>query len=1161
MSSEQDPPATPWGETVRLPPGSASPSEGPPLPPAAAAAPASARTGRYIRTEKLGVGGMGEVWKAWDIPLGRWVAVKIPKGGDENELGRFRREAQTAGRLQHANIAAIYEVGEDQGRPFIAMQYIDGRTLLRVQREDRAKLVRLVRDAARAVHFANEQGVVHRDLKPENIMVAGDDRVFVMDFGLARAAEGTSSLSASGMTVGTPMYMAPEQARGERVDARADVFSLGLTLYELLSGTRPFESPSVYETLRRVQELEPPSLKGVDPDLETVVFKALAKDPADRYATAQAFAEDLEAVLSGEAIQARRESLRRKAWRRVRKHPLASGALAALILALAASGAIGLGARRDRRVAEITARLERTLGAGTWTEAALDAFEADRIALQAAGSDAGPYRGRLAQALAASARAEGEAGRPEEARRLAQLLGRFDPAEAERIGMDLASRASHWRLVFRGEDLASWPAGALRVDGDRFRPASPGRVLTRSQGAGAAELRAEFDAGWIRSTRVGLLLDAGPRTGYEVSLTTEVAGAKGPFPSFEAAGAVRGLLRAVVWRNDAVIREEPLEAADLVAAGNLRLRARREGDRLSVQINDRAALEVVDPFPLPADAKGAFGFVWPASAGLRAASGSRQDRPAKPGPLEVGDDLFVQGRFDDAMERYREAAARAGPGPLRQEARYKEGLCHLQSNREDAARPLFEEVAAALLTARPADDTRWMFLADCQLLLIHFRRPDGLPEATAILEKLPLYKYPIERLAALLPPDVRGLILWRSMAGNVGPNLQRRPEEHIARSEFSVRATELLEPEKKNNEWRYHGLMRAYMMYGREADAFRTAERIFQKFGFGGEAAVDYSWMLRLRGSLDEALAAAERAAAARPDHRIERARVRAARGEWALAKADVEEVVKSAREYGDGSAACLLKGFLLEREGAPAAEVQAAWERGLLRNWKGRDPIDLYTEKDQPSGMAVLHAWILGSMTGTLDDAEAEKLLAALLRFAGRDFPAFVRLMRPSVVKAAWRNPKAREVARRLAFRDLPFSEAVVAPIQAGWVEFLHQVCLPEGPMAPGAEDVLWKLGSDIQQAYRDGSLDERYLLPFAAIVQGNPNTPGMGWKEVAAILEKRPALRGPMAWVFGERYAKKGDLANARMFFKAALADAGREPSIEAVKPLAQAGLDRLQ
>jgi tetratricopeptide (TPR) repeat protein/predicted Ser/Thr protein kinase len=1144
MSSEENPPVTPWGETVRVPERGPLPA-GPPLPPEVSGLALTQRVGRYIRSVKLGQGGMGEVWKAWDVPLGRWVAIKLPKGGDDTELGRFQREAQMAGRLQHPNIAAIYEVGVEQGRPFIAMQFIEGVTLGRVKREDRNALVGLARDAARAVHFAHEQGVIHRDIKPENVMVDAKGRAFVMDFGLARATEGTSSMSATGMTVGTPMYMAPEQARGERVDARADVFSLGLTLYELLSGVRPFESPSVYETLRRVQELDPPPLKGVEPDLETVVFKAMAKEPADRYASAGAFADDLDHALKGEAIQARRDSISRKAWRRVKKHPVASAALTLLLIALSVSAGFALGARHDRAVIEITARLEEGLQ-GPWTAARLDAFDRDRAALEKAAGET-TYRARLVAALAAAARAEGEAGKAADAQRTAGLLERLDAPEAEKVRRDLASRASLWRLVFRSEDERSWPPGAVRKDGDVLRAVAAGKVMTLSTGTGPAELRAEFEGGWRKSTRVGLLMDGG----YAFLVTSESA-AKPPYPTLELAA------RAVILRNETVIREEPLDLTEL--GTSLKLLAARDGDRLSFRVNERV-LEVVDPFPLAADAKGAFGFVWPADAGLRRGSGSRQDRPSTPGPLQDGDELFTQGKTDEALERYREAAAKAGPGPLRQEARYKEALCHLKSGQEDAARAVLEEVAGGLLALKPGEDTRWMFLSDCQLLLIHFRRRDGLPEATQILEKLPIYKYPLQRFAALLPADVRGLILHRVEAGNVGPNLRRKPEEHIARAEFSVRASELLEPVSRHGEYRYHGLMRAYMMAGRESDAHRMAETIYPKFGFAGEASADQSWMLRISGQLDKALAVCELAVKANPDRKVERARVRAARGEHALAMKDVEEVIASCKYYGDWSAACLMKGFLLERSGAPAEQAQAAWKVGLLRNWKGEEAINLYSETSAPSGMSVLHAWLLGSLTDTIDDAEAGKLLQALLRFSGRDVPGFVRLLKPSVIRVAWKNPRAYSMARRLAFRDLPFTEAVLSPVHVGWVEFVHQVCLPEGPIPREVEDLLWNLGKEVQESQQTGVLDERYLLPLAAILNGNPNAPGMGWKEVAGLLKDRPTLRGPFAWIFAERYVRKGDLPNARKFVQAALEDAEREPSLAALKPLAQATLARLE
>src|SRR5689334_3993857 len=410
---ESPPQITPYDETVRLGRNTdVRPKTEPTIPDEALAAPASARFGKFIRTLRLGAGGMGEVWKAWDSVLGRWVALKFLKGGDDDEIARFRREAQTAGRLHHPNIAAIYEVNEDQGRQYIAMQFVDGQNLHQFPRTDRTLLVRLVADAARALHHAHEQGVIHRDLKPENLMVTArgtEHHVYLMDFGLARAAEGASKISATGFLVGTPMYMSPEQARGEKVDVRSDVYSLGLTLYELLTDRKPFESESVYETLRRVQEIDPPAMRQVDrrisDDLEIVVMKAIAKDPASRYATAQALADDLQATLRGEAIQGRRESFSRKMIRRVRRHPFAFATGAVLVIGLAASGAIAAGASRDRRIWELDSKIEEGLRVREWSNAHLEEVErriADLAKIAPAQADA--RRARLPQALVESIR-------------------------------------------------------------------------------------------------------------------------------------------------------------------------------------------------------------------------------------------------------------------------------------------------------------------------------------------------------------------------------------------------------------------------------------------------------------------------------------------------------------------------------------------------------------------------------------------------------------------------------------------------------------------------------------------------------------------------------------------------------------------------------------
>lgn len=283
-----------------------------PLPPEVAAAPASARMGKFTLVTKLGTGGSGDVWKAWDTVLGRWVALKVFHHVDTGDLARFQREAQTAARFSHSGIASIYEIGEHEGRHHIAMQFVDGVTLEKFPRRDRNLLVRIIRDAARAVGEAHAMGIVHRDLKPANIGVTRQTdghHATILDFGLARPIEGGRKLTVSGLVVGTPAYMPPEQARGEVVDGRADVYALGATLYHVLTGKLPFTGPNVYEILRKVQEQDPLAPRAIDhlipKDLETVILKSLEKDRTRRYASAQELADDLDRFLQREPILAR----------------------------------------------------------------------------------------------------------------------------------------------------------------------------------------------------------------------------------------------------------------------------------------------------------------------------------------------------------------------------------------------------------------------------------------------------------------------------------------------------------------------------------------------------------------------------------------------------------------------------------------------------------------------------------------------------------------------------------------------------------------------------------------------------------------------------------------------------------------------------------------
>ena len=269
--------------------------------------------GRYRIQRKLGAGGMADVYLAEDQELGRRVAIKILNsrhGNDDQFIERFRREAKNAAALNHPNIVSIYDRGEAEDTYYIAMEFLDGRTLKELIVSRGAAPVNVAIEYARqilsALRFAHRHGIVHRDIKPHNVLVDGEGRVKVTDFGIARA--GASQMTEAGSIVGTAQYLSPEQARGGEVDPRSDLYSLGVVLYELLTGQTPFDGETPVEIAMKHLSNTPAPPSKLRPDvpreLDMVVMRALAKDPDERYQSADEMEADLERVARGARVSA-----------------------------------------------------------------------------------------------------------------------------------------------------------------------------------------------------------------------------------------------------------------------------------------------------------------------------------------------------------------------------------------------------------------------------------------------------------------------------------------------------------------------------------------------------------------------------------------------------------------------------------------------------------------------------------------------------------------------------------------------------------------------------------------------------------------------------------------------------------------------------------------
>lgn len=1142
--------------------------------------------GDYELLHEIARGGMGVVYKARQTKLNRVVAVKMILAGQlasDEHVRRFYSEAEAAAKLDHPGIVPIYEVGKVGDQHFFSMGYVNGAGL--ADRVSKGPLVprvaaTLVKAVAEATAYAHQMGVIHRDLKPQNILLTADEQPKITDFGLAKSVEGDSNLTASGQILGTPSYMPPEQAAGRisEIGPASDVYSLGAVLYCLLTGRPPFQSPNVMETLKLVMTKEPVSPRllspTVDRDLETICLKCLEKDPARRMKSAQELADELGRYLKGEPIRSRRIGPLMRVARWCRRNPLAMALSTAVIVLVGLSFVSWMlvqEAARSRKIASIKERFQQVIDSPELTETYLKLGESvlnEMTEHDPKTAQAG--RERMHAVFVDHIESELRTLKidSEHLTRLGTAISfvhPFDPDRAVELQKLLDQRAKNWVSLFDLKPAfaqlnAIFEPGHFKVDGSRrliraiagresatatsLPKATASAIRSKIEIAGDVRIEATFDGGWQSARQLGLACGLSQNEGYvfrlqrvESSSAVSTAGtvstdphvaASAPQPAGESDRPPKWILQLI--RNESVLREQHIEPGEL-SGDALRMTATRQDDRISVQVNDLPVLVFDDAFALSRVRSGAFGIIVSSDVGVTRIAAAQLPRSAGTNPLDRGNELYSDGRFDEALAQFQEVGLSAGNPATLQEARYKQAVCLNQLGRPAEATPILMQ-----LFTEPGD--RWPMLSGT-LVWVSLLREKKLDDAEGIYQRLET-EYPFERLAAIVTDDMR-----REILAAYRPPKSSRVAKGMGLSAKLIRDVErmwivqkLLQPSGPAFDEARNEVYWAYLLAGDIERATKLVDEsmAIQKSEWG---ILERVRLLRHRGRSDEALRELEPHLFApdgtlRPGFNtymfLDRIRCHADLNQWDQVEKDLQEFrnVLSSFDLHSQSymnqALRLYEGILLSKYGDRAAAV-AAWRDGPRR--------DQATGRHIVEGTSEYH--LVRALSGDLDAADASSFLT---KFEGPQAGALGATLQSAItpeslvpaLRDMWNSPRGQDWLDKFAFIQIFGSEEVRIRLSLFVLEYIR-INAFRSQMTESQADVIWDLLGEAFQAFTvDGTLAMSKMLPLALTWKGNTSI--FGWDSVASSI--RPEMRAQFAYVLAHRFLHLGRPNDAMKFFK---------------------------
>ncbi len=1123
----------------------------------------------YTMVKVLGKGGMGIVYLAQDLKLPRLVALKVMRSGadaNEKERSRFDVEAATVAKLVHPNIVQIHAMGEHAGSPYFALEYVPGGTL--ASKMEAAPIApeqgaHIVLTLAKAVQVAHQHGIVHRDLKPANVLLTTDGTPKITDFGLAKQLDVDQGLSHTGDIMGTPAYMAPEQAFGriQDIGPATDVYALGAILYEMLTGRPPFQGANHLETLDQVRFHDPVPPRQVQPksprDLETISLKCLHKEPKDRYTSALALAQDLERYLAGEAILARPEGVLARSVRKLRRNPV-SVLVVALVLVVLTAGFIVYRSRDTSRIQELVNRLDDDRKETHWTDAKIQQYEALIEQLAALAPERrDDAKARLSLSLLESGtlplKTQGSLQPDAKAyveRMIAELKTR-DAQAARVLDARFQERLRDWGDVF---ELKAPKKSELAQQKFASAPKPAETLLTEFASNGNVQLEAVW-AGWEDAAQLGLTVQGDAEkgsAGYAFLLETIPAAGKSTFADLRHVKEARVQFR--ILRNGVLLRREELPMARL-PKGPLALTAERVDNRLRFLFATSAIIDTRDLVPLPP--RGYFGVVLGKEASIRSLIGRQQALPIKPGKLEFGDELFAHGKFTEAQEYYGKQTIDLLGTPDGLEARFKSSLTLEFLNQRENAMRGYE---ALVKEGASKEDSKWVFLALFQLWVDQLRAKN-LDGAEVWLDRLLAMKAigKREELMLYVPQDLRDEVMQGYREGAGGLGFLRYDPNRLRNAQRIVEIEELLEVPPIYRGWTQRALLRVLRSEGRLSEAVQNVRKWLKELppdndDFGITFMTEYGWIMRELKAPDSAFKEVNRRLLEEGGgYRIktlplllERARLFAAMGNLANAESDIRDFLKfgspEQKHYRNSSDAYLMLGLILEAQGQPDKALEA-WRNGRYKGDFNDAELGVHTA----GGIGLINLLLLDSLCREVDDLRLENLARNVLKNQPESLQLLNRFDPKGLFRAGtaisnrvWYTPKGKEVVKKMVMQTCSFQEFVRLPYQALAAELITEEAIV-GKLTDEQEKILWQLTNDAFSAYAAGKVTEIQLAELGYLWKKGP-LPIFGISTLKGI---DPALRGPAAYFLGLRFQRMSRPADE--VFQIALANAPKNSALE--------------